>query len=173
MRYLGVVSALALGAAVLCALPAAAQQSGSPMGDMMDMARRMGSASQWSATRPTPLSQLSHKSREWMKAEAQRQASSPRPIMSVVMDINEILHHDMRQLAETVGVHPQDVSDAVLLQIMTDAEDILEHEQRETRSAPTPVVNGPSLDERIARAEADRKEALDLQTPASLAIVTM
>lgn len=173
MRYFSLLSALALSVAALQPLQAAAQQSGSPMADLLDTARRATDPVQWAATRPTPLSNLTRAARDWIKAETQRQADAPRPTIQVSISIDEALDRPMGRLARDMGVHKRDVSNAILLKIMIDAQTILALEQREARRTQASTAGDQEMAARLARAEVDRKEAMDVQSDTSLSLVMM
>lgn len=151
----------ALSLAVL-AQPAAAQQSGSPMGDIMDMTRFVGRPSQWAATIPAPLAGLTPVSRKWIAAETTRQIEAPRSAVDVAMAVDAALDKDIRRVALDKRVKPQDISSAIVLRVMMGAK------AAATRDAKTDPKGG----ERLAEANANYRDAMALQSQVSLALAT-
>lgn len=173
MRYIGLVSALALSVAALLPSQAAAQHTaggGSVMGDLQDLNRfaTRGFMNQWSATRPTALSGMSPETKEWMKAQVQAQAEAPRPPEEVAAAIEETLGVAIRQAAKAERAKPEDVSRAILLKIMDDTRSALAREARRVKNVPEP--GAPSWEARIAQADANRRAAMKLQSGTSLAL---
>ena len=168
MRYFGLVSVLALSIAAPSI--AAAQQAGTPMGDLMDLNRfaTRGFMNQWSATRPTAFAGMSPETRTWMKQQVQIQAETPRPPEEVAAAIDETLGEAIRQASKAERARPEDVSHAILLKIMDDTKSALAREARRVKDVPEP--GAPSWEARIAQADANRKAAMKLQSGTSLAM---
>lgn len=172
MRYFGPASLVALSLVALQPSSAAAQQAGTPMGDLMDLNRfaTRGVWNQWMATRPTHLSGMSPAATEWLKEQVQLQAEAPRPVPDVAAAVDETLGDAIREAAKNEGVRPDDVSQAIVLRIMLDTKSALAREARRVKGVAEP--GKPSWDERIARADADRKAAMELQSTASMALAS-
>ena len=175
MRLSRRISVLAFSAMALSPTLAAAQHSsgeGTPMGDLLDLNRfaTRGVWNQWAATRPAALSGLSKPSRDWIKAEVQRQAVSPRRPIQVAIDIDRVLGKDIRLLAKSERANPEDISGAVLLKIMSDTKSALVREARRAAKAPAPAGADQQWETRIAQADANLKESIELGSPVSLAL---
>lgn len=168
MRYLGVVSAAALSLAAL-ASPALAQQSGSPMADLLDKARlaNRGPLLQWSATRPSALAGLSRSSRDWIKAEVQRQAQSPRTPLEVALEVDAALKKDIHRMAKDKRVHDDDVSGAILIKLMKDTELALKVQAMRAGQAEQ-----QQWASRIDAARSNVRTAIEMQSDVSLALAT-
>jgi hypothetical protein len=167
MRYFGLASVMTL--AVLAPLPAAAQQAGTPMGDIQDLNRfaTRGFMNQWSATRPAALSGLSQASRRWIKAEVQRQAETPRPVSAVAADIDTVLARDIRMMARSDRVKPRDVSGAILLKVLVDTHNAL---IREAKRAPD-ASGERSWEDRITESDLNVREAMAMHSEVAVALV--
>jgi hypothetical protein len=170
MRYPHLIAAAALA---LCALQptfALAQQAGTPMGDLLDLNRfaTRGFMNQWSATRPTSLSGMSPSAEAWLRDQVQIQAQTPRPPHEVLAAVEETLGEAIHQAAKAERAKPQDVSRAIVLKIMLDTKSALAREARRVDDVTEP--GWPAWSERIAQADANRREAMKLQSTASLAL---
>lgn len=170
MRYLGLVPVLALTIGALQPLPAAAQQAGTPMGDLMDLNRfaTRGFMNQWAATRPAAMSGLSQPSRRWIKAEVQRQAEAPRQPSQVARAIDEALGRDIHVMAKSERVREKDVAGAILLKVMFDAKAALAREARRVDMVAAPGER--PWEERIGQADLNLGEAVSMQSEISLAL---
>lgn len=166
MRRLILASVAALS---LAPSLAAAQHSGSPTADLLDLAIKTGQNTQWSATVPAPLAGLSRETRAWMRDEAERQAETPRSAVEVAMAVDAAVGQDLARMARDKRYHPQDVSSAVLLTIMNNARSALMRELKAVRKAGE---DDTVAAQRLSIAEANRREAMELQSPVSVALAT-
>ena len=165
---LALVSSLivALGAPSL----AAAQQAGTPMGDIQDLNRfaTRGFMNQWAATRPAALSGLSQQSRRWMKQQVQLQAETPEAPQQLDATIDAMMGRDIRILAKSERVDPDEVRGAVLLKILVDTHNAL---KREAKRNPQGEPGRRPWDERIVEADLYVREAIAMQSETALAMV--
>lgn len=170
MRYLGIVSLLTLSMAALAPIPASAQ-GGTPMGDLLDKARLATRPvfTQWSATRPAALAGLSRESRQWLTAELQRQAESPRSPAEVASDIDKALANDIHSIAKSQRLHAEDVSGALLIKVLMDTKDALAREGRKAARSGNPAVD-EQWNVRVAQAEGNLRTAIEMQSSVSLAM---
>jgi hypothetical protein len=171
MRYLGLALVLAV-AAPSAALAQHTSGGGTPMGDLQDLNRfaTRGFMNQWSATRPTSLSGFSPEAKAWLKDQVQIQAESPRPVEAVAAAVDAELGEAIREAARDEKAKPQDISRAIVLKIMLDTKSALAREARRVKNFPEP--GQASWEARIARAEADRRAAMKMQSGTSLALAT-
>lgn len=165
-----------LGIAVvlgLVASPAAAQHTsadGTPTSQLLDLNQFItrGIWNQWSATRPWALAGLSKPSRQWIKAEVQRQAVNPRPPVQIALDIDRVLERDIRIMAKSDRINPNDISGAILLKILMDTRNALAREAN--RAQGVPEEGFPPWEERVAQADAYLRGATELQSSVSVAM---
>lgn len=151
------VSALVAGLATPTL--AAAQQAGTPMGDLQDLNRfaTRGFMNQWAATRPAALSGLSQESRRWMKQQVQLQAEDPESVDQLDVTIDAMIGKDIRTLAKSERSEPEAVRGAVLLKILVDTHNAL---KREAKRNPQVAPGERSWEERIAEADLNVREVL-------------
>ncbi len=165
---MALVSALivALGAPTV----AAAQQAGTPMGDIQDLNRfaTRGFMNQWAATRPAALSGLSQQSRRWMKQQVQLQAETPATVTQLDATVDAMMGRDIRILAKSERAEPEAVRGAVLLKILVDTHNAL---KREAKRNPQGEPGQRPWDERIAEADLNVREALGMENETAIAMV--
>jgi len=171
MRLSGLIFVAAL------TLPSAAlaqhtSGGGTPMGDLQDLNRfaTRGMMNQWSATRPAGLSGFSPEATAWLKEQVQIQAETPRPVEAVAAAVDAELGDAIREAARHEKAKAEDVSRAIVLKIMLDTRSALAREARRVKNVPEP--GQASWEARIARADADHRAAMQLQTGTSLALAT-
>ena len=169
MRYLA-ASALAL---CLAASPAAAQHSSggsTPMGDLMNLNQfaTRGFMNQWSATRPAALAGLSKASRNWIKAEVQRQAVNPRPPVQIALDIDRVLERDIRVISRSERINGEDISGALLLKVLMDTRNALAREAN--RAHGVPEEGFPTWEARVEQAETYLRNTIEIQSSVSVAM---
>jgi hypothetical protein len=142
--------------------------SGSPMGDLQDLNRfaTRGYMNQWMATRPARLSNLSYAGKRWLKAEIARQAEAPRSPAEVAVDIDANMARDIKELARTENQRPADISRALVMKVMLDAKTALALAAWRAHRIDEP--GKPSWNDRLAQADANRREAMKMQSDASL-----
>lgn len=167
MRYFGLVS---LAALALAPSMAAAQQSGSPMGDAQDMNRlaTRGTMNQWAATRPAQTGGLSPESMAWLADQTERQTIAPVDAATLSQEIDAALGVDIKRVARDQDVKPKDLSRALLLKVMMDAKWSVERELKAARQSNDP--DAPKIQARLDQAEANRKAAVQMQTQKSTQI---
>lgn len=165
---------LALVSSLIVALGApsvaAAQQAGTPMGDIQDLNRfaTRGFMNQWAATRPAALSGLSQQSRRWMKQQVQLQAEDPESVTQLDATIDAMMGRDIRILAKSERAEPEAVRGAVLLKILVDTHNAL---KREAKRNPQVLAGERPWDERIAEADLNVREALGQENETAVAMV--
>lgn len=164
MRRLALVSFAAL---MLAPAVAAAQQSGSPMGDIQDMNRlaTRGTMTQWAATRPAQAGGLAPETQTWLADATQRQIAHPIDARTLADQIDSTLGADLKRVARDKDVKPRDLSRALLLKVMMDAKWSIEREYKAAKAS-----NDPDLDKvkaRLDQAEENRKAAVSMQTQKS------
>jgi hypothetical protein len=142
--------------------------SGSPMADLQDLNRfaTRGYLNQWMATRPARLSNLSPAGRKWLKAEIARQAQAPRSPAEVAVDVDANMARDIKELARTENQRAADVSRALVMKIMLDTKTALALAAWRAHRVDEP--GKPSWNERLAQADANKREAMKMQSDASL-----
>lgn len=167
MRYLGLVS---LAALAMAPSMAAAQQSGSPMGDLQDTNRlaTRGTMNQWAATRPSETGGLAPETQAWLADATQRQLINPVDAKTLAQQIDALLGPDLKRVARDKDVKPKDLSRALLLKVMMDAKWSIERELKAARQANDPDT--PKIQARLEQAEANRKAAVSMQTQKSTQI---
>lgn len=167
MRYFGLVSLTALSLAALAPSMAAAQQSGSPMGDIQDLNRlaTRGTMNQWAATRPAQTGGLAPETQAWLAEATQRQLSKPIDAVTLAQQIDSTLSADLKRVARDKDVKPRDLSRALLLKVMMDAKWSIERELKVAKSSNDP--DAPKIQARLEQAEANRKAAVGMQTQKS------
>ena len=157
---LALVSALivTLGAPTI----AAAQQAGTPMGDIQDLNRfaTRGFMNQWAATRPAALSGLSQQSRRWMKQQVQLQAETPASPRQLDATIDAMMGRDIHILAKSERADPDEVRGAVLLRILVDTHNAL---KREAKRNPAGEPGQRPWEERVLEADLNIREAIAMQ----------
>ena len=121
-----------------------------------------------SATRPAALSGLSQASRRWIKAEVQRQAETPRRPVEVAVTLDEVLARDIRLMARSERIPPEEISGAVLLKIMQDTRNALTREARRAGGVAQPGQK--PWGQRIAEADTNLRESVELTSSVSLAL---
>lgn len=159
MRNLVLVCALSLSAAALQATGAWAQ-AGSPTSDLLDRATRASPAMLAGTMLPSALNQLSRTSRDWIKSEGLRQAQAPRSPDEVSQAINETMTADLIRIAKTQGVGPQNVSDAILLLVLVNAEDSAEKALKKARKTPVSNDGDQAAQALFEKAQANRKAVM-------------
>lgn len=171
MRKFG-LSAAAAAIALLAAGQAAAQgATGFSIGDFVQRRLEQAQAGKQHPIPPSALNRLSKGSRLWIRAEAQRQAKALRAPAEVALDIETNLYKDIYKLAKRERLDMADVSNAILLKVMIEADADADRELRKARRA---VKDGgdPALvqvaEERSAQSKALLREALSEQSQASL-----
>ena len=149
---------------------AAAQQAGTPMGDIQDLNRfaTRGFMNQWAATRPAALSGLSQQSRRWMKQQVQLQAEDPRSPDQLDVTIDAMIGKDIDILARSERSKPEEVRGAVLLKILVDTHNAL---KREAKSNPQPLPGERPWEERILEADLNVREVLANGSERAVAMV--
>jgi hypothetical protein len=153
------VSALAILGSLAIAAPVAAQgATGFPMGDVGQVLRQAEQPLTSWAPPPGPLKRLSKASKAWIRAETERQVAHPRDAMQVRLDIEKALADDVGRRARRERIAPFDYYNAILFQIMLDAEVAAER-------------NGDAA--RLAQARAHREWAGELQSQNSLYMSAM
>lgn len=167
MRKLAVVALFAL---TLAPAVAAAQQSGSPMGDIQDMNRlaTRGTMNQWAATRPAQTGGLAPETQAWLADATQRQLTDPVDAKTLAEQIDSLLAPDLKRVARDKDVKPRDLSRALLLKVMMDAKWSIERELKAAKSSNDPDV--AKIQARLDQAEANRKAAQQMQTQKSTQI---
>lgn len=167
MRYFALVS---LAALTLAPSLAAAQQSGSPMGDIQDLNRMAtrGTMNQWAATRPSKTGDLSEETQAWIGEAIHRQITNPEEAAKVAQDIDTALGPDLKRAARDQGLKQRDLSRALLLKVMMEAKWSIERELKAARAAGDADV--PAIETRLAQAEENRKAAVKMQTQKSMQI---
>jgi hypothetical protein len=164
MRKLALVSFAAL---MLAPALAAAQQSGSPMGDIQDMNRlaTRGTMTQWAATRPAQTGGLAPETQVWLADATQRQLTKPVDAKTLADQIDATLGADIKRVARDKDVKPRDLSRALLLKVMMDAKWSIERELKAAKASNDPDL--PKIQARLDEAEANRKAAVGMQTQKS------
>lgn len=155
-------SALVSLAVLAVATPAAARQGGEPFTDLMNMSTHSLPAHQAAATMMAPSFRLPSSAPKWIATEAARQAASPRRIAQVALDIDKDLTRAIRRASREQGVHPDEMTSAILLGVMFGANAILE------RQYPGPAAEQPDAAARLALARANLEDVLPLQSQVSL-----
>jgi hypothetical protein len=167
MRYFGLV---ALAALALAPSMAAAQQSGSPMGDIQDANRlaTRGTMNQWAATRPSQTGGLSPETMGWLADQTQRQIFAPVDAATLSKEIDASLADDIKRVARDQDVKPKDLSRALLLKVMMDAKWSIERELKAAKQSHDPDT--AKIEAGLDQAEANRKAAVQMQTQKSTQI---
>ena len=138
---------------------AAAQGStGFPMGDVGQVLRQSEQPLTAWAPPPGPLRRLSRASRSWIAAETRRQIDSPRDPLAVRLELEKVLEDDVRRRARRERIAPEHFYNAILFQIMLDAE---------------AAAEGRGDAARLAQARAHRRWAAELQSQNSLFMSAM
>lgn len=142
--------------------------SGSPMADLQDLNRfaTRGFMNQWMATRPAHLSSLSPAGKKWLKAEIARQAEAPRSPAEIAVDVDKNLPKDIKELARIENQRPADISRALVMKVMIDTKTALALAAWRAHRINEP--GKPSWNERLAQADANKREAMKMQSDASL-----
>ena len=140
------------------------------MGDIQDLNRfaTRGFMNQWSATRPARLSGLSGPGKKWMKEQVARQLVQPRSPGDIAPEVNQAMARDIKELARAQDMKPDEVSRALVLKIMVDTRTALA--LAAWRAHRVNEKGQPSWAERMARADADTREAMKMQSDASLTL---
>lgn len=167
MRYFGLI---ALAALALAPSMAAAQTSGSPMGDIQDLNRAAtrGTMNQWAATRPSQTGGLSQETMGWLADQTQRQIFTPVDAATLSNEIDTSLADDIKRVARDQDVKPRDLSRALLLKVMMDAKWSIERELKAAKQANDPDTS--KIQARLDQAEANRRAAAQMQTQKSTQI---
>ncbi len=170
MRGFAVVGALALSMAALQATSAAAQ-AGSPTSDLLDRATRASPAMLAGSRLPSAFSQLSRPARDLIKAEGERQAQTPRTPDEVSDTLSQALAPELIRIARTQGVNPQDVSNALLLVVMVNAEDLVAKDLKKVRKTSVATDGERVLQYRLALATANRKAVMKALSQESMELL--
>lgn len=165
MRRLALVIAIALAPSV-----AVAQHSGSPMGDIQDLNRfaTRGTMNQWAATRPAALSGLSQSARRWLKTAVQQQAEAPKPVAELEAAIDTNIGRDIRSMAKSERIDPDDIKGGLLLKVLVDTHNALVREAE--KGLPDPSNPRP-WEDRIAESDANVQTAMAQQSNKALELV--
>lgn len=149
---------------------AAAQQAGTPMGDIQDLNRfaTRGFMNQWAATRPAALSGLSQQSRRWIKQQVQLQAETPATPDQLDVTIDAMIGRDISILAKSERSEPEAVRGAVLLKILVDTHNAV---KREAKRNPQVAPGERPWEERIAEADLYVREVLGKGDETAVAMV--
>jgi hypothetical protein len=155
------IACIILAATACLAGPAAAESGGSPFEDVMKLNQlaTRGPLTQWAATVPTQSGRLSGPARQWIKAEVQRQAESPRSVTEVALAVDEALGAEIARMAKDERAHPEDVGGALILKVFQDTKIAL---MLAARKAPR--KDRDAWQARIDQAEANRREAFAMLT---------
>lgn len=159
-----------IAVAALLASPASAQDS--PLATFVKHHEALKKRTQDWGSPDSPFGQLSKASREWIKAETRRQIDAPRPTLEVAVAIDSALEADNLKLSRRHRMDPQDITRAVLLMVMADAEDAAAKAAKRAKKAGEPLA-AQAAAERLAQASANRKEAFEMQSDVSLALAMM
>lgn len=152
------LAAAMLAVAGFATTAAAQGATGFPMGDVGQVLRQAEQPLTSWAPPPGPLKRLSKTSKAWIAAETQRQIAAPREPAQVRLDIETALKDNVMRRARRERIAPPDFYNAILFQIMLDAEAAAERS------------GDPA---RLAQARAHRQWAGELQSQNSLYMSAM
>ena len=117
-----------------------------------------------------PYAQMSKETQEWIAAETQRQATAPKSLSDLALTVDKSLHGDLVQTARTHEWDTHDIILAIILQITRDVESSAA-ETLKAAQATTDTAAIQAAAEKLALATSLRKQALEVQTDASLAMM--
>lgn len=162
--------------AVALAGPAAAQGNvGFSVGDLHATHEVLQKRAQTTSMLEAPgsaFSQLSKKTRTWIRDETRRQSTAPRSLAEVLADVDRTLAEDARDISRAHRIDPMDVTRVVTLLIMADAEDAEAKAVKKAKKSGDAAALEVAKT-RLAEATARREEAVAMQTTVSMQLARM
>jgi len=172
MRRVGVLTIVAALAALPAAQAAAQGNAGFSVGDLVYAHSVVQGRTQDHGSPDSPFSQVSKEARGWIAAETKRQIDTPRTPDEVASSVDTALADDEMRLSKRYSIDPADITRAVTLLIMADAEDGASKLARQARKSGDPVV-AQAAAEKAAHATANRKAAVKMQSEISMFLATL
>jgi hypothetical protein len=172
MRRIGVLAIVLVGAVLPAAVAVAQGNAGFPLGDIVYAHGVVQGRTQDHGSPDSPFSQVSKETRDWIAAETKRQIDAPRTPDEVASSVDTALVEDEMRLSKSYSIDPADITKAITLMIMADAEDGASRLVRQARKSGDPVA-AQAAAEKAAHATANRKAAVKMQSEVSMFLATL